>query len=218
MIRRASACLLAALASCSGLLAQDYELNVPRRVRRTVGRVLPEKSNASAPFASQSYRSTLTFTAPATVRVVFLGGRSSYQNSLGYFTYVDNQDGTIAVTSADVIKRNTANWNYSPGDAYDLKTAGGTPRTFAAGEKVGFFLVADGNRAASEIMDAWTFGYSDALGTVPSPDPAVNDRRGRGCSTTPPQRSHSTRHSVASRNRIQPPKSRCRHRRLWSRS
>lgn len=166
-------------------LAQDFSVNVPTRVRRQIGRVLPERSNAGAAYLSESYASNLVFSENATARIVFIREGAAYQNTLGYFTYTDNPDGSVTVNSADLVIPNaSAPGVVQTGDGWDLKDAGGSIRTFTAGEKLGFFVLADGNRLATSVVGGWTYNFSDGLGSVPSPDPVVNEQRGRGCYTS----------------------------------
>jgi len=175
----------ALLASLSTLLAQDFTVNVPTRVQKRIGRILPERSNAGAAYLSESYASNLVFSANATARIIFIREGAGYQNTLGYFTYTDNPDGTVTINSADLIIPNaTQPGVVQPGDGWDLKDAGGSIRTFTAGEKLGFFVIADGNRRATSLVNGWTFNFSDGQGQVPDPDPAVNETRGRGCYTS----------------------------------
>jgi len=165
--------------------AQDFTVSVPNEVLETIGEILPERSNAGAAFISESFDSSITFNASATARIIFIHEGAGYQNSLGYFTYTVNGDGSITVNSADLLIQNaTQNSVVTAGYGYDLRDAGGSIRTFTAGEKLGFFLIADGNRRASSIVGSWTYNFSDGQGAVPSSDPAVNRSRGRGLYTT----------------------------------
>jgi LruC domain-containing protein len=182
-VRLASWLILPAI--LSSLIAQDFSVNVPSSVLRRIGRVLPERSNAGAPFLSESYDSSLTFAKAGTARIIFLHEAAGYQNSLGYFTYTDNVDGSITVTSSDLLIANVSEpGSVRRGDGYDLLDQNGSIRTFQPGEKLGFFLIADGNRQASPIINGWTYGYSDGLGQVPSSDPAINQQRALGCYTS----------------------------------
>lgn len=165
-------------------VAQDFTVSVPNRVGRQIGRVLPERSNANAPFMSESHSSNLEFTAPATARIIFIREGAGYQSALGYFTYTDNVDGSVTVQSADLLVANLTEPSVvQRGDGFELKDAGGAPRTFQPGEKLGFFLIADGHNTAP-FLGGWTFDYSDLIGTVPSLDAAINAQRGRGCYTS----------------------------------
>jgi len=175
---------MAALCAAAPVLAQDFTVNVPNGVRKQIGRVLPERSNAMAAYVSESYASNLVFSAPSTARIIFIRERSPYQSALGYFTYTDNPDGTITINSADLVIADTQPSMVQRGDGFELKDEFDAVRTFSAGEKLGFFLLADGNRDAAAIISGWTYNFTDGLGTVPSSDPAVNDQRGRGCYTS----------------------------------
>jgi LruC domain-containing protein len=166
-------------------VAQDFTVSVPTEVLETIGEILPERSNAGAAFISPSFDSNIVFSASATARIIFVHEGAGYQNSLGYFTYTVNGDGSITINSADMLIENaTQNSVVTAGYGYDLRDAGGAIRTFNAGERLGFFLIADGNRRASSIVSGWTYDFSDGLGTVPSSDPNVNRQRGRGLYTT----------------------------------
>ena len=164
------------------LLAQDFNVFVPNQVRQQIGRVLPERSNAMAAYVSETYPTNLTFSAATTVRIIFVREGAWYQNSLGYFTYTDNLNGSISITSADLLIGNaTQPASVQRGDGFELKDANGVARTFQDGEKLGFFLIADGYAASPSIVSGWSFDYADALGSVPSHDPAINAQRGEGC-------------------------------------
>lgn len=166
-------------------LAQDFTVSIPEEVKETVGQLLPERSNAGAVFISESFDSNITFNANATVRITFLHEGAGYQNTLGYFTYSEDANGNITVLSADMLIKNlTMPSVVQAGDGFDLRDAGDAIRTFTAGEKLGFFLIADGNRRAKPIVNNWVFDYSDSDGQVPDPDPEVNAGRGRGLYTT----------------------------------
>jgi len=174
---------LAASALAAGALsAQDFNVFVPGRVLQQLGRVLPERSNAMAAYVSETYPTNLTFSAATTVRIIFVREGAWYQNSLGYFTYTDNLDGSVSITSADLLIADaTEPSSVQRGDGFELRDSSGAVRTFQAGEKLGFFLIADGYSENSSIVSGWSFGFADALGSVPSHDPAINAQRGEGC-------------------------------------
>jgi len=178
-------CLLAgvSLLVLAGVtMAQDFSVAVPPDVRRHIGAVFPERSNATTAYLSASYATNLVFSMAATARIIFIKGGNNYQNSLGYFTYTDNPNGTVTINSADMLINNASpSGGVQRGDGFELKDAGGSVRTFGAGDKLGFFMIADGQRQQATIVNGWTYGFSDGLGTVPSADPSVNAQRGRGC-------------------------------------
>ena len=125
------------------------------------------------------------FGAAGTARIIFLHEAAGYQDSLGYFTYTDNLDGSVTVTSANMLIPNVSEPGaVQRGDGFDLKDAGGGIRTFQAGEQLGFFLIADGYQTASALVNGWTYNFTDTLVQVPSTDPAINAQRGRGCYTS----------------------------------
>lgn len=167
------------------LFAQDFTVVIPDEVKETVGELLPERSNAGAAFISESYDSNLTFNANATVRITFLHEGAGYKNTLGYFTFTEGVNGAITINSAGMLIEDlTMPSVVQSGYGYDLRDAGGSIRTFTSGEKLGFFLIGDGKRRASTIVNNWVFNYSDSDGQVPDPDPVVNASRGRGLYTT----------------------------------
>ena len=115
------------------------------------------------------------FGAAGTARIIFLHEAAGYQDSLGYFTYTDNLDGSVTVTSANMLIPNVSEPGaVQRGDGFDLKDAGGGIRTFQAGEQLGFFLIADGYQTASALVNGWTYNFTDTLVQVPSTDPAIN--------------------------------------------
>ena len=177
--------LFGALALTCGAAAQDFTVTVPTAVRQQIGQLLPERSNAGAAFVSESYSTNLVFSANATARVVFVHEGAGYQNTFGYFTYTDNPDGSVTVNTAQLIVENASMPGVvQVGDGFDLRDGAGDVRTFVPGEKLGFFVIADGNRRATSVVGGWTYNYSDADGQVPDPDPAVNAGRGRGLFTS----------------------------------
>ncbi|MEO0479189.1 MAG: LruC domain-containing protein [Planctomycetota bacterium] len=176
---------LLGLALSAPVTGQDFQISVPNSVLSTIGTILPESSNAGAAYVSESFDANITVEEDCTVRVVFIHEGAGYQNSLGYFTYTENLDGSITIDSSDLLIVNASMPNaVSPGDGFELKDAAGDTRVFSAGENIGFFLISDGNRRASSLVQGWTFNQTDSFGTVPSAVPSENRQRGRGLYTS----------------------------------
>lgn len=176
--------VLFALAGTSGLPAQDRLEPVPNSVLSLIGGVLPERSNAGAAFLSDSYTANLAVDQSCTIEITLLWEGAGYRNSLGYFTYTGDLAGNVSVTSSNLIEPNCSfpgAGSMASGDTYVLRGASGDVRVFAPGERVGFFLIADGHRRSPEVA-AWVPNYPD----VPSQSPAANRQIGRGLFTTLP--------------------------------
>lgn len=175
------------LFACGWLLggvaaSQDGTIVVPDDLMDSIGVVLPERSNAGAAFVSDSFLPIVEVSSSCNVSIVFLWEGAGYQNSLGYFTYVDNPDGSITLTSSELVIGNASfpgAGTASTGDLYDLREADGSLRIFEAGEQIGFFVIADGWRQEPRVQD-W-----DSLALeIPSTEPSENASVGRGCYTT----------------------------------
>ena len=167
------------LAACP---PQDSYLNVPSSLMNEIGQVLPERSNAGAGFVTDTYSPNIIVSAPATLQVVFLWEGAGYRNSLGYFTYEELPDGSVTILDSDLLIADASfpsAGNAQTGDVYDLRAPDGTPRVFQSGERVGFFVVADGWNREPRIRN-WS---SETTG-IPSTDFAENATTGRGCYTT----------------------------------
>ncbi|MEM7309040.1 MAG: LruC domain-containing protein [Planctomycetota bacterium] len=160
----------------------DLFTPVPSSVIETIGDVLPEQSSAGAAFVSESYTPNLVFSEPATVQIVFVWEGAGYRNSLGWFTYRDEDDGSVSILSSDLLIPDASFPSVGSaaiGDTYDLKSLEGAPRIFYPGEKVGFFLVADGY-SSEPLIQSW----DPAAVAIPSNDPETNATFGRGCYTS----------------------------------
>lgn len=170
------------LASTSAVAAQDLHTPVPDSVLQTIGDVLPEQSSAGAAFVSDVYSPNLVISEPATVRAIFLWEGAGYRNSLGRFTYEDEPDGSVTILHSDLLIADASFWwpgTMEIGDTYDLRNPDGSLRVFQPGERVGFFVVADGWNQEALIQD-WVAGEMP----IPSSDPAENGAIGRGCYTS----------------------------------
>jgi LruC domain-containing protein len=155
---------------------------VPQEVINTIGTVLPESSNAGASYVSSVYSPNLEISEPAQIQVIFIWEGAGYRNSLGYFTYEEQSDGSVAILSRNLLIPDASFpsvGNAQIGDTYDLLDASGSPRLFQPGENVGFFVVADGWNSEPQIQ-AW----NSATATIPASDPAINATFGRGCYTS----------------------------------
>lgn len=138
--------------SASGLMAgplaaQDTFNPVPQSVVDTIGYLLPEKSNAGAAFLSESYSPNLVISELANVEVTFLWEGAGYRNTLWWFTYSDLPDGSVEILDSSLLIPDASfppQGSSASGDTYFLKNSDGTQRQFQPGEKVAFFLVADG--------------------------------------------------------------------------
>ncbi len=153
--------------------AQDSFTSVPNSVMTTVGEILPESSNAGAAYVSDTYSPNVVVDALATIDVVFLWEGAGYRNTLGYFTYTDT-NGVIAITSSNLIIPNVSfpgSGSLRTGDTFQLKDENGDQRIFQPGDKVGFFLIANG--FGTSLVSNWTYSQAG----VPSTDPAVNAAR-----------------------------------------
>ncbi len=177
---RLSACSLLLMAS--PLAAQDTFHPVPQSVVDTIGYLLPEQSNAGAAFLSESYSPNLVVSELATVEVTFLWEGAGYRNTLGWFTYADQPDGSVEILSSSLLIPDAS---FAPqgdthsGDTFFLKNPDGSQRLFVPGEKIAFFLIADGWN-----MEPAVHAWDESSPPIPSSDPALNLGFGRGCFTT----------------------------------
>jgi len=157
-------------------------LTVPSSVMKTVGEVFPEASNAGASYVSEVYSPNLLVTERATVQVTFVWEGAGYQNTLGYFTYVEEPDGSVTIKDRNLIFANASfpsQGTRKTGEQVDLLAADGTPRVFEPGEKVGFFVVANGWKDLAAIRD-----WDRTRPEIPAADAAGNLAIGLGSYTT----------------------------------
>lgn len=154
----------------------DSVLTVPSVIMSRVGTLLPESSNVAATFLSPTYQPNLVISEPAQVRVTFLSEGAGYRNTLGYFTF--HHDGAaVVIDSRGLVFPNAsfANPNLgwgggqlATGDTVTLRDATGAPRTFAPGEQVGFFLIADGWNGSA------VRGWNNDVPNWPTSSPVTN--------------------------------------------
>ncbi|MCB9883539.1 MAG: LruC domain-containing protein [Planctomycetes bacterium] len=163
--------------------AMDGNLHVPNDLVATIGDILPEGSNSGASYISEIYDPNLLITENATVDVIFIHEGAGYRNSFGYFTYaIDSQTGAVTVLDRSLIWADASlprTGHLHRGDYVTLKDAQGQNRVFHAGERIGFFLVADGYSTEPLIQN-----WNALTSPIPSLVPAENDAFGLGCFTT----------------------------------
>jgi LruC domain-containing protein len=176
---------LALLGLAAAVPAQDELVPIPDAVLDAIGRVLPERSNAGAAFLAPGAGSNLVCRDAAQVRVLFAWENSSYRNSLGWFSWRVGEDGTVEILDSAMLFPEVERAPRGPlrsGAAVWLRDGDGERRTFAAGERIGFFLVADGYGTARSAVTGWR----PELG-LPAADPGLNRGLGRGLFTTIPE-------------------------------
>lgn len=146
-------------------------LPIPAVISDAVATLLPETSNAGAAYISDTYSPNLLVTEPATVEVIFLWEGAGYRNSVGYFTWDVGPSGAAAITSRQLVFPNAS----FPGAGVmqighysTLRDAAGQPRLFQPGDRIGFFLAANGY-GTSAISQ-----FDPATSTIPSTSPAAN--------------------------------------------
>lgn len=172
-----SLCMAAAMSA-----PQDGFVTVPTSLMSELGQVLPESSNAGASFVSSSYSPNLVISAAANVRVIFVWEGAGYRNSLGYFTYREEASGDVTILDSNLLIADASfpgAGTAQTGDAYDLRNADGSLREFQAGDRIGFFVVADGWNREPRIQS-----WSPSTTGIPGASPAENVGIGRGCYTT----------------------------------
>lgn len=163
----------------------DHFEPIPNEVLQTVATVMPESSAVGQAYLSEVYDPNLLLTEAATVRITFVHEGAGYRNSLGYFTYVDDGTGPTIVDSQLIFPNASyadpnLGWgggSLEAGDTVTLRDASGAIRTFAPGERIGFFLVSNGWNGAS--VSGWS-----GPGSLPSVSPGANAGHGNGLYTT----------------------------------
>lgn len=161
--------LTANLASAQADPRDSGFVDVPPEVIETVGRLLPERSNAGASFVSDLYSPNLLVTEPAQVYVTFVWEGAGYRNSFGYFTYQEEADGHITILSRDLVFPDASlppQGKLATGVTATLRDASGKPRIFQPGDKIGFFVVADGWSRDPRIR-SWSFDKAAIPGESP---------------------------------------------------
>ena len=178
----ASTLLLALAPTCfAPAPVQDAYTPVPNAVLAQIGAILPERSNAGASFISDVYSPNIVLTESASLDVVLLWEGAGYRNSLGYFTYRELANGEIEVTSSHLLVADASfprTGSMQTGDTYALRDADGEVRIFEPGDRIGFFVLADGWNRVPEVRD-----WSDDV-RIPATNGAANGAIGRGCYTT----------------------------------
>jgi LruC domain-containing protein len=162
--------------------ALDGFTHVPTSVVTSIGNVLPEWSNAGAAYMSGNYTPNLVIDEPAEIKVILVWEGSGYRNSLGWFRYAEGAEGGIDILGRGLLKANCSfpsSGSMTTGETYELRDADGSVRTFQPGDRVGFFLVADGFDT-EPVIASWNAASSP----IPSSTASVNAGFGRGCYTT----------------------------------
>jgi len=154
----------------------DSSVVIPSDVTTIVGAVLPESSKVGTSYLSGAFDPNLVIEEPANVFVTFIHEGAGYRNSLGYFTYktgtqgIEIQDRQLVFPNASYAdpSKGWGGGQLATGDTVTLRDAAGVPRVFQSGERVGFFLVADGWNGAS------VRGWSESAPGLPSATASVN--------------------------------------------
>ncbi len=181
MSRRSYAIPFAMLATCAAVRAQDEMITVPPAVLQDAGDILPERSHAARNLIAPAWFPNLVISQTCQVRVAFLWDGAGYENSVGWFLWRESPSGTQIVDSAMLFP----NASFAPQGSLEtgatcwLRAADGSRATFQDGDRIGFFMIADGWRTANQVVTGWTRG-----GPLPSLDPQVNDGVGLGLYTT----------------------------------
>ncbi|HVZ71393.1 MAG TPA: LruC domain-containing protein [Polyangia bacterium] len=149
---------------------------VPTTLRQKIGTILPEHSEVGSSFLSSAFDPNLDILQPATVKVTFISEGAGYLNTLGWFTFTNN-DASIQILERGLIFPNASfadpslGWgggNLATGDAVTIRDTNGSPKVFQPGVKVGFFLVANGWNGSSVT------GWNVASHPIPNVSPALN--------------------------------------------
>ncbi|MEM7309593.1 MAG: LruC domain-containing protein [Planctomycetota bacterium] len=175
--------LLAALATPAPLAAQDGTATVPTEVFDLINATVPERDNSGSAYISSDFTPNMEVIGDTEIRVTFLWEGAGYRNTLGYFTYSES-GGEYTILSSNLIIPNASfpgAGTAVSGDFYDLRDENGAVRTFTAGEKVGFFVVADG-WSTEPLVQSW----DPTAVAIPTTDPTENRKFGRGTYTTIP--------------------------------
>ena len=152
--------------------AQDGNVNVPQSLLDEVNAIFPERNNSGAQFLSDEYSPNFEVVDPTEVEITFIWEGAGYRNTLGYFTYTENGNGNVNIVSSNLIIPNASFPNagtIASGDTFMLRDESGNVRTFQTGEKVGFFLIADGWRTEDSVQD-----WDASAVEIPSKNPKKN--------------------------------------------
>lgn len=171
--------VVVALLLSSPMLAQGV-IAVPSLVTDRIQEILPEQSNEGAAFVSEVYSPNLVVTERATVDIVLLWEGAGYRNSLGWFLFREDAEGSLAVLERGLLIPDATIPNaVSIGLRVTLRDANGAARIFEPGDRVGFFVVADGWNREARIR-AW----DPTTTPIPAASPSANAGFGRGCYTS----------------------------------
>jgi LruC domain-containing protein len=163
----------------------DAQCPIPQALTEALGAQLLSHWSYGAKHSEPARDPNLTVRADTGVSVTFVHEGSAWRNSLGYFVWRANGD-TVTVVDAQLVFPNASyqdatlgggGGHLAPGDAVTLRGSDGAPRIFAAGTRIGFFLVADGWDGARVA------GWNAASPSYPSVTPTPNTI-GRGLYTT----------------------------------
>jgi LruC domain-containing protein len=147
----------------------DGRVNVPPEILTSVNALLPEQSNVDSAFLSGDYSPNLVLSDYANVTIYFIWEGAGYKNSLGYFTYEEDEQGNTTITSKQLIFPNASMTDpLRTGDFSHLRDIDGQIRTFEPGTRIGFFLVANG--WPTDRIKTWPSNAAN----VPSSNPATN--------------------------------------------
>lgn len=179
--------LLAPRSAASAAIDQrgtvDETLSLPRALLRSIGDVLPEGSNAGASYISEIYDPNLRIVdGSAQVKVTFVNEGAGYRNSLGYFTYRIQGDGSVEILRRQLVfpnfSRSGSGGQLLPGDTSYLRDESGEIATFPVDTRIGFFLVANGWWSSA------VQGWNASTATAPSETASSNSSPGLGVYTT----------------------------------
>ena len=183
----ASAAALPALAEAHNL---GRDITVPASVSRYIGRQLPERQGAPTAYVDAGIDSNVLLGESAKLHVTFLDEGAGYRNSFGYFIYTVGGGGAITVLHRSLLFPNASKPSEGTLVAGHTLTIdndynGGTysssagPRSFPAGTRIGFFVVADGYNRSYTTWSAAPLAY-------PSTTPATNGNVAAGLFTSLP--------------------------------
>eukprot|EP00002_Diphylleia_rotans_P040148 TRINITY_DN9465_c0_g1_i4.p1 TRINITY_DN9465_c0_g1~~TRINITY_DN9465_c0_g1_i4.p1 ORF type:complete len:2849 (-),score=551.06 TRINITY_DN9465_c0_g1_i4:264-8810(-) len=115
----------------------------PQTLINSVRQWLPEYSNPQPSLLSTSNNPNLVFTTTSTIYITFVDEGAGYRNSLGYFVYDSNNRVISKVAVFPDVSTRKMSFDYLSADTV---RAGDTVQVgpFAAGTRVGFFLIGNG--------------------------------------------------------------------------
>lgn len=163
-------------------LGQDRQITVPDAFLDAVGEVFPERSNAGSAYINGDFESTLEMQQAGTVALTFIHEGAGYRNSLGYFTYEENGSGGYNILSSNLVIPDASIPLQTAGDEWDLRDENGNVRTFQAGDKIGFFVIANGWNSEPRVRN-----FDASAVAIPANNGFGNAQIGLGCYTSIPQ-------------------------------